>query len=110
MRKALYKCIIIITQETVLLRVKSRESGKKTMFILIVFQNNNLEHALDWIFTHPDHEEESEAASDTADQELDDGAFSGANGHSDTSPFQTQERLSPMVKDGPGRKCPRHAF
>ncbi|XP_061097803.1 ubiquitin carboxyl-terminal hydrolase 13-like isoform X1 [Conger conger] len=65
--------------------------------------NNNLEHALDWIFTHPDHEEESEAASDTGDEDLDDGASSGANGHSDTSPSQNQERLSPMVKDGPGR-------
>uniref|UniRef100_A0A671RAE2 Ubiquitin carboxyl-terminal hydrolase n=1 Tax=Sinocyclocheilus anshuiensis TaxID=1608454 RepID=A0A671RAE2_9TELE len=31
--------------------------------------NNNLERALDWIFTHPDCEDESEAMSDTADTE-----------------------------------------
>uniref|UniRef100_A0A8C1R5N6 Ubiquitin carboxyl-terminal hydrolase n=1 Tax=Cyprinus carpio TaxID=7962 RepID=A0A8C1R5N6_CYPCA len=31
--------------------------------------NNNLERALDWIFTHPDCEDESEAMSDTAETE-----------------------------------------
>uniref|UniRef100_A0A673J057 Ubiquitin carboxyl-terminal hydrolase n=1 Tax=Sinocyclocheilus rhinocerous TaxID=307959 RepID=A0A673J057_9TELE len=40
--------------------------------------NNNLERALDWIFTHPDCEDESEAMSDTADTD-------------------------PRVRDGPGR-------
>uniref|UniRef100_A0A8C9SVL0 Ubiquitin carboxyl-terminal hydrolase n=1 Tax=Scleropages formosus TaxID=113540 RepID=A0A8C9SVL0_SCLFO len=34
--------------------------------------NSNLERALDWIFTHPDSEEESEAVSDMADTEPND--------------------------------------
>uniref|UniRef100_A0A8C1KGG2 Ubiquitin carboxyl-terminal hydrolase n=1 Tax=Cyprinus carpio TaxID=7962 RepID=A0A8C1KGG2_CYPCA len=37
--------------------------------------NNNLERALDWIFTHPDCEEESEAMSDTADTEPNDNSY-----------------------------------
>uniref|UniRef100_A0A8C2H5X4 Ubiquitin carboxyl-terminal hydrolase n=1 Tax=Cyprinus carpio TaxID=7962 RepID=A0A8C2H5X4_CYPCA len=41
--------------------------------------NNNLERALDWIFTHPDCEDESEAMSDTADTEPNNNSFSNAN-------------------------------
>uniref|UniRef100_A0A8C2I9I9 Ubiquitin carboxyl-terminal hydrolase n=1 Tax=Cyprinus carpio TaxID=7962 RepID=A0A8C2I9I9_CYPCA len=37
--------------------------------------NNNLERALDWIFTHPDCEDESEAMSDTADTEPNDNSY-----------------------------------
>ncbi|KAI1882626.1 hypothetical protein AGOR_G00236820 [Albula goreensis] len=66
--------------------------------------NNNLERALDWIFTHSDSEENSDAASDIADTEPDDEAIAGANGHSDSGlPQNQQERLSPTVRDGPGR-------
>uniref|UniRef100_A0A3P9JMB6 Ubiquitin carboxyl-terminal hydrolase n=1 Tax=Oryzias latipes TaxID=8090 RepID=A0A3P9JMB6_ORYLA len=43
--------------------------------------NNNLERALDWIFTHPE-EEETDALSDMADTEPNDNAFSSANSHS----------------------------
>uniref|UniRef100_A0AAQ5XS70 Ubiquitin carboxyl-terminal hydrolase n=1 Tax=Amphiprion ocellaris TaxID=80972 RepID=A0AAQ5XS70_AMPOC len=46
--------------------------------------NNNLERALDWIFTHPE-EEESDAVSDMADTEPNDNAFSNANSHSDST-------------------------
>uniref|UniRef100_A0A8P4KPL4 Ubiquitin carboxyl-terminal hydrolase n=1 Tax=Dicentrarchus labrax TaxID=13489 RepID=A0A8P4KPL4_DICLA len=46
--------------------------------------NNNLERALDWIFTHPE-EEESDAISDMADTEPNDNAFSNANSHSDST-------------------------
>uniref|UniRef100_A0A671YZV3 Ubiquitin carboxyl-terminal hydrolase n=1 Tax=Sparus aurata TaxID=8175 RepID=A0A671YZV3_SPAAU len=46
--------------------------------------NNNLERALDWIFTHPE-EEESDALSDMADTEPNDNAFSNANSHSDST-------------------------
>uniref|UniRef100_A0A8C8DKQ4 Ubiquitin carboxyl-terminal hydrolase n=1 Tax=Oryzias sinensis TaxID=183150 RepID=A0A8C8DKQ4_9TELE len=42
--------------------------------------NNNLERALDWIFTHPE-EEETDALSDMADTEPNDNAFSSANSH-----------------------------
>ncbi|KAJ8409410.1 hypothetical protein AAFF_G00228110 [Aldrovandia affinis] len=65
--------------------------------------NNNLERALDWIFTHPDSEEESKAVSNMADEELNNNAVPGTEGHSDTALSATQARLSPRVKDGPGR-------
>ncbi|KAG9329067.1 hypothetical protein JZ751_008172 [Albula glossodonta] len=66
--------------------------------------NNNLERALDWIFTHSDSEENSDAASDIADTEPDDEAIAGANGQTDSGlPQNQQERLSPTVRDGPGR-------
>uniref|UniRef100_A0A672M724 Ubiquitin carboxyl-terminal hydrolase n=2 Tax=Sinocyclocheilus grahami TaxID=75366 RepID=A0A672M724_SINGR len=67
--------------------------------------NNNLERALDWIFTHPDCEDESEAMSDTADTEPNDNSFSNANAHSDSSLSPDQDLSSPRVRDGPGRKC-----
>uniref|UniRef100_A0A8C2IAX5 Ubiquitin carboxyl-terminal hydrolase n=1 Tax=Cyprinus carpio TaxID=7962 RepID=A0A8C2IAX5_CYPCA len=65
--------------------------------------NNNLERALDWIFTHPDCEDESEAMSDTADTEPNDNSFSNANAHSDSSLSPDQDLSSPRVRDGPGR-------
>lgn len=75
-------------------------------FLLLVWlQNNNLERALDWIFTHPDCEDESEAMSDTTDTELNNNSFSNANAHSDSSLSPDQDLSSPRVRDGPGRKC-----
>ncbi|KAG7456899.1 hypothetical protein MATL_G00240820 [Megalops atlanticus] len=66
--------------------------------------NNNLERALDWIFTHPDYEEESEVASDVADGDLDENDFAGANGHSDAALSSDHpDNQNPRVKDGPGR-------
>uniref|UniRef100_A0AAR2LI73 Ubiquitin carboxyl-terminal hydrolase n=1 Tax=Pygocentrus nattereri TaxID=42514 RepID=A0AAR2LI73_PYGNA len=65
--------------------------------------NNNLERALDWIFTHPESEEESEAMSDMADTEPNDTSFSNANAHSDSTLSPDQELSSPRVRDGPGR-------
>uniref|UniRef100_A0A8C2H546 Ubiquitin carboxyl-terminal hydrolase n=1 Tax=Cyprinus carpio TaxID=7962 RepID=A0A8C2H546_CYPCA len=65
--------------------------------------NNNLERALDWIFTHPDCEDESEAMSDTADTEPNNNSFSNANAHSDSSLSPDQDLSSPRVRDGPGR-------
>ncbi|KAJ8374375.1 hypothetical protein SKAU_G00049550 [Synaphobranchus kaupii] len=65
--------------------------------------NNNLERALEWIFTHPDSEEGSEAASDMADTEPNDNAISSANAHSDSTLSPDQDPLGPRIKDGPGR-------
>uniref|UniRef100_A0A8C1NB34 Ubiquitin carboxyl-terminal hydrolase n=1 Tax=Cyprinus carpio TaxID=7962 RepID=A0A8C1NB34_CYPCA len=65
--------------------------------------NNNLERALDWIFTHPDCEDESEAMSDTAETEPNNNSFSNANAHSDSSLSPDQDLSSPRVRDGPGR-------
>lgn len=67
------------------------------------FQNNNLERALDWIFTHPE-EEESDAASDMADMEPNDNAFSNTNSHSDSTLSPDRDVTGPRIKDGPGRK------
>uniref|UniRef100_A0A669BNQ4 Ubiquitin carboxyl-terminal hydrolase n=1 Tax=Oreochromis niloticus TaxID=8128 RepID=A0A669BNQ4_ORENI len=64
--------------------------------------NNNLERALDWIFTHPE-EEESDALSDMADTEPNDNAFSNANSHSDSTLSPDGDASGPRVKDGPGR-------
>uniref|UniRef100_A0A8C4P1H0 Ubiquitin carboxyl-terminal hydrolase n=1 Tax=Dicentrarchus labrax TaxID=13489 RepID=A0A8C4P1H0_DICLA len=64
--------------------------------------NNNLERALDWIFTHPE-EEESDAISDMADTEPNDNAFSNANSHSDSTLSPDRDTSGPRVKDGPGR-------
>ncbi|XP_072897234.1 ubiquitin carboxyl-terminal hydrolase 13 [Hemitrygon akajei] len=50
--------------------------------------NNNLERALDWIFTHADSEDESEATSEVDSQS-----------HNDTE----TEPAGPRIKDGPGR-------
>ncbi|MGH0159056.1 UNVERIFIED_CONTAM: hypothetical protein FKN15_049597 [Acipenser sinensis] len=57
--------------------------------------NNNLERALDWIFTHPDSKEESEAASDIADPESNANPISNATA--------VNEPSGPRVRDGPGR-------
>ncbi|XP_048832924.1 ubiquitin carboxyl-terminal hydrolase 13-like isoform X1 [Brienomyrus brachyistius] len=65
--------------------------------------NNNLERALDWIFTHPDSEEDSGSASDMADTEPNDNAFSSANAHSDSTLSPDQDPAGPRIKDGPGR-------
>uniref|UniRef100_A0A3P9PL56 Ubiquitin carboxyl-terminal hydrolase 13 n=1 Tax=Poecilia reticulata TaxID=8081 RepID=A0A3P9PL56_POERE len=64
--------------------------------------NNNLERALDWIFTHPE-EEESDGLSDMADTEPNDNAFSNMNSHSDSTLSPDRETSGPRVKDGPGR-------
>ncbi|KAM7409474.1 hypothetical protein PAMA_001113 [Pampus argenteus] len=64
--------------------------------------NNNLERALDWIFTHPE-EEETDALSDMADTEPNDNAFSNANSHSDSTLSPDRDTSGPRVKDGPGR-------
>ncbi|TVK90633.1 Ubiquitin carboxyl-terminal hydrolase 13 [Bagarius yarrelli] len=64
--------------------------------------NNNLERALDWIFTHPESEEESETMSDMADTEPNDSSFTNANTHSDSTLSPEQEMSSPRVRDGPG--------
>lgn len=66
-------------------------------------QNNNLERALDWIFTHPEPEE-SDALSDMADTEPNDNAFSNANSHSDATLSPDRDTTGPRIKDGPGRK------
>ncbi|XP_064521984.1 ubiquitin carboxyl-terminal hydrolase 13 isoform X1 [Pseudopipra pipra] len=55
--------------------------------------NNNLERALEWIFNHPDLEEESEPALDTMDMENN----ANANILADTG------SEGPRIKDGPGR-------
>lgn len=68
--------------------------------------NNNLERALDWIFTHTEREEEetSDALSDMADTtEPNDSAFSNANTHSDSTLSPDQDASDPRIKDGPGR-------
>lgn len=73
------------------------------------FQNNNLERALDWIFTHPE-EDESDAVSDVADTEPNDNAFSNANSHSDSTLSPDRDATGPRVKDGPGRKLSSYCF
>ncbi|XP_053566142.1 ubiquitin carboxyl-terminal hydrolase 13 [Bombina bombina] len=55
--------------------------------------NNNLERALDWIFTHPESEEDSEMASQSTDAE------NNANNGILTDGLQE----GPRVKDGNGR-------
>uniref|UniRef100_K7FT88 Ubiquitin carboxyl-terminal hydrolase n=1 Tax=Pelodiscus sinensis TaxID=13735 RepID=K7FT88_PELSI len=55
--------------------------------------NNNLERALDWIFSHPDPEESSEAASDVMDMENN----ANANILAEAGPE------GPRIKDGSGR-------
>lgn len=69
-------------------------------------QNNNLERALDWIFIHPEQqEEESDALSDGADTQPNDNAFSnGNNTHSDSTLSPDRGASGPRVKDGPGRE------
>nr|XP_008168893.1 ubiquitin carboxyl-terminal hydrolase 13 isoform X2 [Chrysemys picta bellii] len=55
--------------------------------------NNNFEHALDWIFSHPEPEEESESASDVMDMENNANANILAEAGSE----------GPRIKDGSGR-------
>ncbi|NXH56275.1 UBP13 hydrolase, partial [Rhabdornis inornatus] len=55
--------------------------------------NNNLERALEWIFSHPDPEEESDPALDTVDMENNANANILAETGSE----------GPRIKDGPGR-------
>ncbi|XP_054646005.1 ubiquitin carboxyl-terminal hydrolase 13 isoform X6 [Dunckerocampus dactyliophorus] len=64
--------------------------------------NNNLERALDWIFTHPE-EDESDALSNMADTEPNDNAFSNADSHTDSTLSPDRDASGPRVKDGPGR-------
>ena len=78
-------------------------SGLVLTSVQMMFQNNNLERALDWIFTHPE-EEESDALSDMADTEPNDNAFSNANSHSDSTLSPDRDMTGPRVKDGPGRE------
>ncbi|XP_048460258.1 ubiquitin carboxyl-terminal hydrolase 13 [Rhincodon typus] len=52
--------------------------------------NNNLERALDWIFTHADNEDESETVSDIGTQ-------------SQIETNAEAEPAGPRIKDGPGR-------
>lgn len=66
-------------------------------------QNNNLERALDWIFTHPEPEE-GDGISDLAETQPNDNGFSNANSHSDATLSPDRETTGPRVKDGPGRK------
>uniref|UniRef100_A0A7N8XBH0 Ubiquitin carboxyl-terminal hydrolase n=1 Tax=Mastacembelus armatus TaxID=205130 RepID=A0A7N8XBH0_9TELE len=61
--------------------------------------NNNLERALDWIFSHP--EEESDGLSDMADTEPNDNTFSNTPSQSDST--MSPDMTGPRVKDGPGR-------
>ncbi|XP_063057989.1 ubiquitin carboxyl-terminal hydrolase 13 [Engraulis encrasicolus] len=66
--------------------------------------NNNLERALEWIFIHPDTEEEEpeEGVSDLAD--IDDHAHSGVvNGHADPTLSPETDAAGPRIRDGPGR-------
>lgn len=65
---------------------------------------------MDWIFTHPDSEEDSGSASDMADTEPNDNAFSSANAHSDSTLSPDQDPAGPRIKDGPGRECPARNF
>ncbi|KAG7282859.1 hypothetical protein CRUP_020697, partial [Coryphaenoides rupestris] len=65
--------------------------------------NNNLERALDWIFTHPEEEEGGDVLSDMADTEPTDHAFSNTNSHSDPTLSPDPHAAGPRIKDGPGR-------
>jgi len=57
-------------------------------------QNNNLEHALEWIFSHPELKEESEPALDVMDMENNANANILAETGSE----------GPRIKDGSGSK------
>ncbi|KAM6962866.1 ubiquitin carboxyl-terminal hydrolase 13 isoform 2-T2 [Aplochiton taeniatus] len=68
--------------------------------------NNNLERALDWIFTHPEEEEGgegSEALWDPADTAPNHNALSNFNTNSDSTLSPEHDASGPRVKDGPGR-------
>lgn len=70
------------------------ESVLKAALLMFDWQNNNLERALEWIFSHPDPEEESDPALDTMDMENN----ANANILADTG------SEGPRIKDGPGSK------
>ncbi|XP_070802447.1 ubiquitin carboxyl-terminal hydrolase 13 isoform X2 [Pituophis catenifer annectens] len=55
--------------------------------------NNNLEHALDWIFSHPEAEEETEVASEVMNIE----------NHVNANILAESDPEGPRIKDGPGR-------
>ncbi|NXA75577.1 UBP13 hydrolase, partial [Thryothorus ludovicianus] len=55
--------------------------------------SNNLERALEWIFSHPDPEEESDPALDTMDME----------NHANANILTETGSEGPRIKDGPGR-------
>ncbi|XP_026522936.1 ubiquitin carboxyl-terminal hydrolase 13 [Notechis scutatus] len=55
--------------------------------------NNNLEHALDWIFSHPEPEEETEVASEVMNIE----------NHMNANILAESDPEGPRIKDGPGR-------
>uniref|UniRef100_A0A8D0HCN4 Ubiquitin carboxyl-terminal hydrolase n=1 Tax=Sphenodon punctatus TaxID=8508 RepID=A0A8D0HCN4_SPHPU len=55
--------------------------------------NNNLERALDWIFSHPEPEEDSETASDVMDLE----------NHANANILAEADPAGPRIKDGSGR-------
>uniref|UniRef100_A0A8C7DX67 Ubiquitin carboxyl-terminal hydrolase n=1 Tax=Naja naja TaxID=35670 RepID=A0A8C7DX67_NAJNA len=55
--------------------------------------NNNLEHALDWIFSHPEPEEETEVASEVMNIE----------NHVNANILAESDPEGPRIKDGPGR-------
>uniref|UniRef100_A0A673YYM9 Ubiquitin carboxyl-terminal hydrolase n=1 Tax=Salmo trutta TaxID=8032 RepID=A0A673YYM9_SALTR len=66
--------------------------------------NNNLERALDWIFTHPEEEEASDDLLDMSDiMEPNDNTFSNANTNSHSTLSPDQDASGPRIKDGPGR-------
>lgn len=64
------------------------------LFLPSYLQNNNLERALDWIFSHAESEEDSETASQSTDAE------NNANNGILTDGLQE----GPRVKDGNGSK------
>ncbi|XP_044290591.1 ubiquitin carboxyl-terminal hydrolase 13 isoform X2 [Varanus komodoensis] len=55
--------------------------------------NNNLEHALDWIFSHPEAEEENETLTDAMDIE----------NHMNANILEESDPEGPRIKDGSGR-------
>ncbi|XP_015676951.1 ubiquitin carboxyl-terminal hydrolase 13 [Protobothrops mucrosquamatus] len=55
--------------------------------------NNNLEHALEWIFSHPEPEEETEVASEVMTIE----------NHVNANILAESDPEGPRIKDGPGR-------
>lgn len=65
-------------------------------YLPIGWQNNNLEHALDWIFSHPEPEEENETTSETMDLE----------NHVNANILAESDPEGPRIKDGSGRKFP----
>lgn len=64
-------------------------------FYLFLSQNNNLERALEWIFSHPELEEEDgEPALNVMDLE----------NHTNANILAEARSEGPRIKDGPGSK------